>query len=332
MSSSFIVTYSGAKFDVEKFIDSHPAGPDIIRPYKDKDMTEAFNEVGHSKSALRILNKYKISDDEIVIQHNASIVSKLFTKEDPLYIHKIFGLFSLCSFVYRYGYVLPTTGGLGFNGTYFDYVTLFGHWFLSSSSLIFHVLEKRMVDRPLIIYEEYRLHAILFTTRATVVSLYGILGFQNKLLLGGLLVIIHLLVDLTTKIHGTVGVTAVRNNGDGEYKDIRMLYSFYQICAVGSHILVDPKLCDLGFNALIAIQSSAFLMTLKRKSIIRWKAHMFWYSLSLVLSYSVIWKAKGNMFFVYMAGAFYARTQNVNKYIIWMTYATLIYYLQNVPV
>ena len=42
---------------------------------------------------------------------------------------------------------------------------------------------------------------------------------------------------------------------------------------------------NLAFNALIAIQSSAFLMTLNRKGLINWYTHAFWYSLSLVLSY-----------------------------------------------
>ena len=326
---SFLVRYAGAQFDVADFLESHPAGSDIIKPYKDKDITEAFNDVGHSKSAIKILNKYKVGGEEVAVKPNttATIWTKLITKEDPLHFHKIFGLFSLCSFIYRYGYVLPTTGTLGFTGTYFDLLTLAAHWFLSSSSLIFHVLEKRIVERPLIIYEEYRLHAILFTTRAVAVSLYGIYGFQNRWLLGGLLIGIHLLVDLTTKLFGTNGVTAVRNNNDGNYKYILMFYSYYQICAMGSQILVDSRLCDLGFNGLIAVQSSTFLMTLKRKSIIRWKSHMFWYSFALALSYSVIWKAKGSAFFASMAIAFFVRTWNVNKYAIWITYAVVSYSL-----
>lgn len=35
----------------------------------------------------------------------------------------------------------------------------------------------------------------------------------------------------------------------------------------------------LGFNTLIAIQSSAFLMTLYRKNIIKYYHHFFWYAL-----------------------------------------------------
>lgn len=65
---------------------------------------------------------------------------KLVTNEDPIYLHKTLGLFALCSFVYRYGYVLPTTGTLGFNGHWFDNLTVFLHLALSCSSIIFEVI------------------------------------------------------------------------------------------------------------------------------------------------------------------------------------------------
>ena len=39
---------------------------------------------------------------------------------------------------------------------------------------------------------------------------------------------------------------------------------------------------DVGFNALVAIQSSAFLMTLFRKGLVRWYTHAIWYSLALL--------------------------------------------------
>jgi hypothetical protein len=333
MSCPFIVSYSGAKFDIEHFLDSHPAGAKVIEPYKDKDITEAFDDVGHSKSALKIMNKYRITKEEVDIEtkNTATVASKLMTREDPYHFHKVFGLFALVSFAYRYLYVLPMTGGLGFTGSFFDVLTLVSHWMLSSSSLIFHVLDKRIVERPLIIYEEYRLHAIVFTTRAVCISLFGIYATcldenMRRWALGSMLVCLHLAVDWITYKYGTVGVTAVRNNNDGNYKYIRLFYSFYQICALGSHIIVDDKLCDLGYNALVAIQSSTFLMTLKRKSIIRWKQHMFWYSFALLLSYSVIWNVKGWRFFAEMAVVFFFRVKlNMNKYALWTAYAVAVY-------
>ena len=43
-------------------------------------------------------------------------------------------------------------------------------------------------------------------------------------------------------------------------------------------------MADLGFNTLITIQSSAFLMTLVRKNIIKIKWHMIIYSFCLAIS------------------------------------------------
>jgi len=347
--SQFIVFYKGNQYDVNAFLDSHPAGRDIILPFEGKDMTEEFEAVGHSKSAMKILSKYLIGSvdkhvDKSVDKHvdkpldkplvnDNIIVKKLFTAEDQYQVHKLLGAFALFSFAYRYFYMLPLYGNLGFVGSTFDIVTLFAHFALSSSSLLFHVLDRRIVERPLIIYEEYRLHAILFTSTAISVSLFGLYADQyieqqyQKFALIGLIFALRGLVDLVTYKYGTAGVTAVRNNNDGQYKYIRLFYSFYQICALGSFIVVNPNLNNLGFNTLIAIQSSTFLMTLKRKSLIRWKSHMFWYSFSLVLSYYVMYASLEPTFFLQMLAVFFFRVQfNMNKYLLWSSYAT-IYYL-----
>ncbi len=341
MTTPFIVFYKGYKYDVNEFLDSHPAGRDIILPFEGKDMTEEFDAIGHSKSAMKILNKYLIDspnikvDDKPVVNDNI-VIKKLFTAEDQYQIHKLFGAFALFSFGYRYFYMLPTYGSLGFVGSTFDIVTLFCHFALSSSSLLFHVLDRRIVERPLIIYEEYRLHAILFTSTAVSVSLFGLYADQyieqpyQKFALIGLIFALRGMVDLVTYKYGTDGVTAVRNNGDGQYKYIRLFYSFYQICALGSFIIVNPNLNNLGFNTLIAIQSSTFLMTLKRKSLIRWTSHMFWYSFSLVLSYYVMYLSLEPTFFLQMLVVFFFRVKfNMNKYLLWSSYATVYYLVQN---
>jgi hypothetical protein len=81
------------------------------------------------------------------------IVSKLFTNEDSMQIHKVLGLLCISSFIYRYFWVYPTTGSLGFTGTWFDHTTMLLHFLLSSSSLIFHVIARRIINRPMIIWE-----------------------------------------------------------------------------------------------------------------------------------------------------------------------------------
>ncbi len=361
--SSFVVTYKDKQYEIQDFLKSHPAGEDILLPYKDKDITEAFDDIGHSKSALRLMSKYLVNPPllekveqkpdeteahpllekveqkeenpllEKVEQKEANRVQrKLFTHEDQYNIHKLFGAFALFSFAYRYFYLLPLCGDLGFSGTTFDNITLFFHFMLSSSSLLFHVLDRRIVERPLIIYKEYRLHAILFTTTAITTTLFGMYADQlmnyetQKIGLVALIFLIRGMVDLVTYKYGTTGVTAVRNNGEQTFVFVRYFYSFYQICALGSIITIDSNLRNFGFNQLIAIQSSTFLMTLKRKSLIRYKTYMFWYSFSLLLSYYFMFATKEKSFILQMMFVFFLRARfNMNKYILWSLYVTAYY-------
>jgi hypothetical protein len=189
-----------------------------------------------------------------------------------------------------------------------------------------------MVRNPLIIYEEYRLHAILFTARAVLVSLFGFYSHLlperlAQLLLVGLILALHLAVDAVTRVHGTPGVTAVRNTNDGNLKELKLFFAFYQFLALGCHLVLDPRhTSDLGWNAVVAIQSSAFLMTLKRKGIIAWYNHLFWYSIALVLSIGFMWQTKGTAYLLLVLGAFIVRTQfDLNKYAVWGAFVALVY-------
>ena len=137
---------------------------------------------------------------------------------------------------------------------------------------------------------------------------------------------IRALVDFVTYKYGSEGVTAVRNNNDGTFKNIRLFYSFYQICALGTMITLNQNTCNLGFNTLIAIQSSTFLMTLKRKSLIRYHTHIIGYSFSLLLSYYVMFTSKEPSFILQMMVVFFIRARfNMNKYILWTAYAIAYY-------
>jgi len=337
---NFDVTFEGEKYNIRKFLDSHPGGVDVLLPFEGKDITEKFHEVGHSGKAMRIMNKFRVNAigaDGQKIKHKVNpsyVFKKLFTPEDEYLIHKSLGLLCLCSYFYRYFYVLPREGNLAMNGSLFDHLTLLLHFLLSSSSLIFHVLKARQPTRPLIIYEEYRLHAIVFTLRTCLVSLVGFYCqtmevIPRRFVLAGVFVACHLLVDRITAVHGTKGVTAVRNDGVLTFKYLGLFYSFYQMAALGSSITWNSRVADLGFNALVAIQSSAFLMTLKRKNLIRWYSHAFWYSLALALSYYVMYRTLGPRFFVYPALLFSLRARfNINKYVLWSVYVVSLYYFE----
>jgi hypothetical protein len=90
-----------------------------------------------------------------------SIRRKLVTNEDPCHIHKALGMSCLLHFLYRYACGWGPRGTLGYeSATFFNALTMCMHMALSSTSLFFHVLSKRMKTKPLIIYEEYRMHTI----------------------------------------------------------------------------------------------------------------------------------------------------------------------------
>jgi hypothetical protein len=225
--------------------------------------------------------------------HKNARVSKLMTREDPYHLHKTLGILSVFNFVYRYAYVYPTTGSLGFGqGRMIDWISMIVHMALASSSIMFRVPKKRITDKPMVIYEEYRQHAIVFTSRCFFVFVATMLFHASYIapFVGAFVVLIHhLIADRITSIHGTVGNTAVRATAKHAelspfYRGVSKLYSLYQFFAIGSHILPNEHLADLGFNAVIAIQSSAFLMTLYRKRIIRGRTHMAIYAMCLFVS------------------------------------------------
>ena len=106
-------------------------------------------------------------------------------------------------------------------------------------------------------------------------------------------------------------------------KAVTLGYAFYQFSALGSHLIPEARLMDLGYNALVAIQSSAFLMTLFRKGLIRWPTHAFWYSVALIMSWTAMLKlTAGIWFWIKVFTAFKLRTNyRMGKYKIWFLYA-----------
>jgi hypothetical protein len=185
----------------------------------------------------------------------------------------------------------------------------------------------------MIIWEEYRLHAIVFSTRCLSVYAMGTFRpFAGTLLERAMIPLVvlvhHIGADLITEKYGSKdGVTTVRVH-DGhraEIKTVLRFYAFYQFTALASHLTPNARLADLGFNTFIAIQSSAFLMTLYRKGIISEVSHAFWYTTCLVVSLFHIFRNCGDaMFIAKLAGAYILRTDfKMNKYVLWLSFALL---------
>jgi hypothetical protein len=253
------------------------------------------------------------------------VKKKLFTKEDPQYLHKTLGLLCVLSFFYRY-YVDDQLHF--FDGRHpigFDVMTFVLHLALSSSALIFHVLKKRIPDKPLIIWEEYRLHAIIFTSRSFCIGMVaGLWPAMPKMVPFIILTVHHLVVDYVTKVHGREGSTTVRNEGKVRptLKIGFLFYSYYQFAASASNLAPSNSTAALAFNTIIAIQSSSFLMTLCRKSIIDWYTHAALYTACLLLSLSRMAQVFNPTFFAVVAALFALRVAfRVDKYLIWTAFS-----------
>ncbi|ONK58850.1 uncharacterized protein A4U43_C08F380 [Asparagus officinalis] len=52
----------GKVYDVTEFLDDHPGGDDVVISSTGKDATNDFEDVGHSKTATNMLDKYYIGD------------------------------------------------------------------------------------------------------------------------------------------------------------------------------------------------------------------------------------------------------------------------------
>ena len=196
-----IITIHGVRYDVQAFARAHPAGPEILRKFHQRDATRAFEAAGHSDMAYEMLKDFAIDDDAVVggmASANAKTISatsvteehdqiteehkgiikplwrrKLFTMEDPIGVHKYLGIFCLLHFAYRYGQVFfgDTTAGFGNRGGLGASATaglwLIPHALLNLSSFIFHVPRERIVGKP-IIWKEYRVHNLIFVLRSAI--------------------------------------------------------------------------------------------------------------------------------------------------------------------
>lgn len=244
------------------------------------------------------------------------MLRKLVTRHDRWHVHKILGVSCLASFVACYGVNWPSTGSLGAS-----WGLLVLHMALSLSGLQFRVPSQRSKKWPTMIWEEYRLHAIVFSSRALVVA--ALSGFARVVGIG----LVHVAADEVTRCWGASGNTTVR--GDHNREPSRRLwwmtrsYAVYQYLALASH-LVGENTMDLGYNAFIAVQSSAFCMTLHRKGLITWKGHALTYLVCIGISglfivQSLAWWQTA-LALLFGAG----RMWGLDKYPLWLLYWSVV--------
>jgi len=247
---------------------------------------------------------------------------KLVTREDPFHLHKLMGVACLGNFFYRYWLVIVYGNMFLYSPAGIYSIAL--HALLSLSSLVFHVPSNRIQGKPMI-YPEMRLHTIVFTMRSVLCCLTYYFSYSQYTRMA-IIFLTMMSADLVTYICNRDGSngTTIRNmpydpNVSEETKEaVKLMNSRMQI---GATLFMLGNI-DSAFFPMFAIQLSALLSTLVRKSIISANMWHIVYALSLgtnvalymtsfPLSYMVI---QGLSYTVYTEVFF---KYNTNKYLNW---------------
>jgi len=360
-----ILTIQGSSYNMTLWAKSHPGGNKILEKFNDKDATKAFFAAGHSQHAIDMLSEFLIEEDasssfpsqETLVNGMATVGAlidakgkgplsrartKLFTKEDPIGIHKYCGIFVLFHFAYRFLQSLfgdPAAGmgnRMGKGSSFVSLACVIPHTVLSLSSLIFHTVPKeRIVGRPMI-WQEFRAHNIIFGMRSIWCTLMAWLAVykpesrkvfvvaSSACALGALGA-----ADIATsklRQNSSESTTATMPYWDGCSAETRRrfktFYAFSQFMAtIACVITLNPAWPLL---VLFPIQLASLLMTLVRKGLLSAKGYHILYTMALCLPYFSALRSfmySGAMDVPVMTALaivlFAVRRKGFNKYALW---------------
>jgi len=375
-----IITINNKLYDVTEFINEHPGGKNVFE--NDADLTEEFNKVGHSKEAINLLEKYLIKTDKnnneltsynknekneetkqvnlddisiydfLSYKFNNMKISKLFTHEDYLNMHKIFGFITLSNVIYSV-YDLYYSGFKGvftirkINWSFFLLLTI--QLSLSVSSLQFHV-PTNVNYTTISIGEEYRLHSIIFVIRHFLIIVISHF-FENNLFshifVTGIVLLNMYCADLASKYYKPIndklgfkiGSLPFWSNCSTNFQSI--ITHFYTLVQIYITFLLVSGNFNIEINliAIFIIQITAFLGTLSKKGIV----NNFQWHLTYLLEYFIFGIAfinnsniisSKNLFITFIIWIFRTKI-NVNKFCLWSCVSlTILFtkYIQSTPV
>jgi hypothetical protein len=273
---------------------------------------------------------------------------KLVTSEDGYHIHKLLGVIVLTHYIYRFVSIL-VTGTMGFeHHPTWKILLFFGlHALLSWSSLIFHLPQRRNRHKPMI-WPELRLHNIVFASRSIADAVINTV-FEDVMIRRALgfsaAVITMFVADIITEHYRRLELISKQDSTmrkmpwpkdapESLITHVNTYYALSQIFATAGVINISRKWTtdvELALTTLFAIQLSALLMTLVRKSILGSYAWHFWYQISLGLSWVLLvyrYSERSPFYFVMLRTgvgcfiAYHLRFRfNTNKYLMWTAFA-----------
>jgi Cytochrome b5-like Heme/Steroid binding domain len=377
-----VLTIHGHRYNMTKWAKAHPGGLEALKKFRGKDATRAFEAAHHSAYARALLDKFVMGSPSSaeLMEHppqvppaamaTANVVHveppkeklatrarrKLFTREDPVGVHKYLGLFCLLHFAYRYGQMLffDPSAGLGsrpglalpqgsagaWAGGWIAPLCLLPHAALSLSSLIFHTVPRdRVVGKPMI-WQEYRVHNIAFGLRSVVTSMICHLSIRMRhapswrrvaVISTGLAVLAtQVVADWGThrfRANENESTTATMPYWDGcspqTQKRFKSFYAYSQFMATLACLAVMNPAWPLA--VLLAIQGASLLMTLVRKGLITARGYHHGYTFTLLIPYAVgfrslLYTSRPEFLAMLAMGAalYQLRRRGTNKYLLWV--------------
>jgi hypothetical protein len=235
----------------------------------------------------------------------ARLRHKLFTREDPIGIHKYLGIFCLLNFIGRYRQMLfgDPAAGLGTRGhPWFAIACLIPHLLLSLSSLIFETVPReRVVGKPMI-WQEFRVHNILFGARSVLSSLAAALAikagngpttrlaaiaFCGACVLGANIGADIATAKLRTAEQESTTATMPYWEGCSIQTQLRFkgFYAYCQFMATLACLAVGNP--AWGLATVLAIQMASLLMTMVRKGLLSTRGYHYGYTICLLAPWLV---------------------------------------------
>ena len=377
-----IIIIDNKKYNISEFINEHPGGREVF--INNSDLTEEFYKVNHSEHAIKMMEKYLITDENKEKENNENkenennkekenkeiniddisikdflyrkfissqllnnIKKKLFTHEDYLNMHKIFGGLILVNVLYTIFdiYKSGCKGELTMRKIGWEFfIFLIIHLFLSLSSLQFHVPNNSNFYTNISIGEEYRLHSIIFAIRHFIV-IFLLYFFNNNLYSQFLIPIVVLLnmyfADLISlfkkpkddNLGYKIGSLPFWSNCSKEIQNIiTSIYTFAQIYI--TYLLISLKSnIEINLFAIFIIQITAFMGTLSKKGFINnFHWHLIYLSQYLI-TFFLFFNHKNiftiqNLIIGLIIWAL--RTKfNFNKFFLWTTISIILLLTRN---
>ena len=206
---------------------------------------------------------------------------QLITHEDPGHVHKTLGICCLVSFMWRLSMI--GSSDMGFQThTSLTLPTMILHWSLTLSSFVFNIPAKRIKtgDR---IWPEYRLHALVFLSRALVCCC---LFYYEQYYQLPPSYDINIVIVILTLLAADISSGSV-DHSSGSIRDldthpaVKYFFSWMQFGATSLH-LYGARRYSLIFYTAFVVQVNPFLMTLRRKNLLSKNAVLSLYGAMLL--------------------------------------------------